>query len=130
MAARIHGGVQEEEGTVIHFTTREAPTAAPSFDELFLTLHVRLYRALYFVTGSSEDAEEPMQDAFLRLWKRWDSIESISDPTSLPLLQVSVVDVATGGLTEVGPRVASFVKRVSWAPDGSALLINRYDDGT
>ena len=40
------------------------------FDELFLDVHDRLYRALYFVTGNSHDAEELMQDAFLKLWDR------------------------------------------------------------
>ena len=52
------------------------------FDELFLDVHDRLYRALYFVTGNSYDAEELMQDAFLKLWERWDSIETIDDPTA------------------------------------------------
>jgi hypothetical protein len=60
----------------------EAPVSPPSFDELFLDLHDRLYRALSFVTGSSHDAEELMQDAFLKLWERWDSIETITDPTA------------------------------------------------
>jgi RNA polymerase sigma factor (sigma-70 family) len=42
----------------------------------------RLFRALYFVTASREDAEELMQDAFLKLWERWDRIERIDDPTA------------------------------------------------
>jgi len=36
----------------------------------------------------------------------------------------------TGDVTTVGPRVASFYNPVSWTPDGTALLINRYDDGS
>jgi RNA polymerase sigma-70 factor (ECF subfamily) len=50
------------------------------FDDLFLEHHDRLYRALYFITGSPDDAEELMQDAFLKLWERWDSIDVIEDP--------------------------------------------------
>ncbi len=38
-------------------------------------------KALYFVTGDRHDAEELMQDAFLKLWERWDRIETIDDPT-------------------------------------------------
>jgi len=53
-----------------------------SFDEFFLDEHERLYRALFFVTGSSHDAEELAQDAFLRIWERWDRIGSIDDPTA------------------------------------------------
>ena len=61
---------------------REPPVTPRDFDELFLDVHDRLYRALYFVTGNSYDAEELMQDAFLKLWERWDSIETIDDPTA------------------------------------------------
>jgi hypothetical protein len=47
-----------------------------------------------------------------------------------PLLKVVVVDLASGVVSEVGPRVASDYNPVSWMPDGSALLINRFDDGS
>ena len=40
-----------------------------------------LFKALYFVTGNRADAAELMQDAFLKLWERWDPIERIDDPT-------------------------------------------------
>lgn len=52
-----------------------------SFDGFFEAEHERLFKALYFVTGSRQDAEELMQDAFLKLWERWDRIETIDDPT-------------------------------------------------
>jgi hypothetical protein len=45
------------------------------------------------------------------------------------LLRVLVVDVATGNVSNVGMRVSSDLNPVSWTADGSALLINRYDDG-
>jgi RNA polymerase sigma-70 factor (ECF subfamily) len=45
-------------------------------------VHDRLYRALYFITGSSADAEELMQDAFLKLWERWDRRDAIDDPVA------------------------------------------------
>ena len=54
---------------------------------------------------------------------------AIRQDADLALLRVVVVDVATGDTTTVGPRVASFFNPVSWTPDGTALLINRYDDG-
>ena len=50
-------------------------------------------------------------------------------PADLPLLEVVVVDLATGKVTKVGPRVAADFNPVSWTPNGSALLINRYDAG-
>jgi Tol biopolymer transport system component len=52
---------------------------------------------------------------------------SLHLPGSLPLLKVVVVDLASGTVSEVGPRVASDANPVSWTSDGSALLVYRYD---
>ena len=61
---------------------RDAAVEPVSFEGVFLEEHDRLYRALFFITGSPEDAEELMQDAFLKLWERWDTIGSIEDPVA------------------------------------------------
>jgi RNA polymerase sigma-70 factor, ECF subfamily len=74
--------VQAEDNVVELSRDREAPVAPLSFEELFLDVHDHLYRALYFITGSSADAEELMQDAFLKLWERWDRIDTIDDPVA------------------------------------------------
>jgi RNA polymerase sigma-70 factor (ECF subfamily) len=79
---RIHGRVQAEDNVVGIRRKHEAPVTPSSFDELFLDQHDRLYRALYFVTGNREDAEELMQEAFLKLWERWDTIATIDDPVA------------------------------------------------
>ena len=44
--------------------------------------HHRLFKALYFLCGSRENAEDLAQEAFLRLWERWDKIDAIDDPTA------------------------------------------------
>jgi RNA polymerase sigma factor (sigma-70 family) len=80
--SRIHGPVQAEENVVKLVPEPEASVAPVSFEVLFLDVHDRLYRALYFITGSSADAEELMQDAFLKLWERWDRIDRIDDPVA------------------------------------------------
>jgi RNA polymerase sigma-70 factor, ECF subfamily len=80
--SRIHGRVQAEDNIVEFDRGREVPVIPASFDELFLDVHDRLYRALYFITGSSADAEELMQDAFLKLWERWDRRDAIDDPVA------------------------------------------------
>jgi RNA polymerase sigma factor (sigma-70 family) len=59
-----------------------ALTAPLSFDDLFASEHDHLYRALYFITGNAADSEELMQEAFLRLWERWDRIDEIDDPVA------------------------------------------------
>ena len=58
-----------------------AAEASLRFDAFFQEEHERLFKALYFVTGDRRDAEELMQEAFLKLWERWDQIEQIQDPT-------------------------------------------------
>lgn len=61
----------------------QAAGAIPlTFDDLYAAEHDRLYGALFFITGSSADAEELMQDAFLKLWERWDRIDAIQDPVA------------------------------------------------
>jgi len=45
-----------------------------SFEDFFSSEHARLFGALCLVTGDRQEAEEIMQDAFLRLWERWDQL--------------------------------------------------------
>ena len=74
--------MQAKDDVVELHRDRETPAEPLSFETLFLDQHDRLYRALYFVTGSSADAEELMQDAFLKLWERWDRLDTIEDPAA------------------------------------------------
>ena len=60
----------------------EASSPPQEFDVLFADEHERIYRGLLFITGSRSDAEELMQDAFLKLWERWDRAASIDDPVA------------------------------------------------
>jgi RNA polymerase sigma factor (sigma-70 family) len=68
------------EGEVVMIPAERVEKRA-RFDEFFEDEHERLFKALYFVTGNRQDAEELMQDAFMKLWERWDQIERMSDPT-------------------------------------------------
>ena len=68
------------EGEVVRFPF-ERVEAWARFETFFEEEHERLFKALYFVTGQRQDAEELMQDAFLRMWERWDRVDEIDDPT-------------------------------------------------
>jgi RNA polymerase sigma-70 factor (sigma-E family) len=57
-----------------------ASRGAPDFEGFFEEQHERLYRALWLLTRNHQEAEEVMQDAFLRLWERWDRVASGPDP--------------------------------------------------
>ena len=39
-----------------------------------------LFRRLWLVTGNRAEAEELMQDAFLKVWERWDRVGGMHDP--------------------------------------------------
>ena len=70
----------QAEGDVIRFPAAEQ--APPDFAAFFAEEHARLFKALFFVTGNRADAAELMQDAFLKLWGRWDLMDRIDDPTA------------------------------------------------
>ncbi len=55
----------------------EGATARPlTFEDVFADQHERLYRALYLIVGNRHEAEELMQDAFVRVLERWDRIDN------------------------------------------------------
>lgn len=72
--------MQEADGDVIAFPDRV--TRPADFTAFFADEHAKVFKALYFVTGNRADAAELMQDAFLKLWERWDTIDRIDDPTA------------------------------------------------
>ncbi|HET6771331.1 MAG TPA: RNA polymerase sigma factor [Actinomycetota bacterium] len=87
------------------------------FDDFFEKEHERLFKALYFVAGNRHDAEELMQDAFLKLWERWGEIHRIADPTAY------LFRVALNGFRMRRRRAAMSIRRVASIPErGDAFL--------
>ena len=70
----------QAKGEIVKFSDR-APDPL-EFATFYAEEHEHLFKALYFVTGHRADAYDLMQDAFLKLWERWDSIDRIDDPTA------------------------------------------------
>jgi RNA polymerase sigma-70 factor (ECF subfamily) len=62
---------------------------APSFEEFYEGNFRRLFTALCLVTGDRHEAEEIGQDAFLRVFERWDRVRTLDDPTGF-LFRVSM----------------------------------------
>jgi RNA polymerase sigma factor (sigma-70 family) len=67
----------QAEGDVVQLPVARA--APPDFATFFDEEHKGLLKLLYFVTGSRGDAADLMQDAFLKLWERWDRVDRIAD---------------------------------------------------
>lgn len=54
--------------------------ASRSFEEFYDGESRLLFRRLWLVTGNRAEAEELMQEAFLRVWERWDRVGRMDDP--------------------------------------------------
>jgi RNA polymerase sigma-70 factor, ECF subfamily len=66
-------------------TSREtdpAPEMARDFEPFSEANQRRLFGTLCLVTGDRGEAEELVQEAFLRIWERWESMRRIDDPAA------------------------------------------------
>jgi RNA polymerase sigma-70 factor, ECF subfamily len=52
-----------------------------SFEAFFEAERLALSRALYLLTGNTQEAEEVLQEAFVAVWERWDRVGAMEDPT-------------------------------------------------
>lgn len=69
------------EPIVVHPTAAiTASEASMSFEAFYDGESGLLFRRLWLVTGNRAEAEELMQEAFLRVWERWDRVGRMDDP--------------------------------------------------
>ena len=59
----------------------DAVAVEHSFEEFFEHEQERLLRVLWMVTGSLPEAEDIVQDAFVRVWERWPKVSAMESPT-------------------------------------------------
>jgi RNA polymerase sigma-70 factor (ECF subfamily) len=62
---------------------------APSFEEFYGATFRRLFAALCLVTGNRHEAEEVAQDAYVRVFERWEHVRALDDSTGY-LFRVSM----------------------------------------
>lgn len=72
--------MQERAETPLHETDVADSQLCGTFEAFFQAQHVTLFRRLCLITGTRSDAEELSQDAFVRLWERWDRVSGLDDP--------------------------------------------------
>jgi RNA polymerase sigma-70 factor, ECF subfamily len=51
-----------------------------AFEEFFRAEQRRLHEALFAITATRSEAEDIGQEAFLRVWERWDRVSGMEDP--------------------------------------------------
>jgi RNA polymerase sigma-70 factor (ECF subfamily) len=54
--------------------------ASRNFEAFYEDESELLFRRLWLVTGNRAEAEELTQDAFLKVWERWDRVSGMDDP--------------------------------------------------
>jgi RNA polymerase sigma-70 factor, ECF subfamily len=51
-----------------------------SFEGFYMANERRLFRAIFVLTGSRQEAEDLAQHAFCKVWERWDKVSELDDP--------------------------------------------------
>ncbi|BEG99122.1 RNA polymerase sigma factor [Bacteroides sedimenti] len=59
---------------------------AESFKRMYLPFHQKLYRVAYRLMGNSCDAEDMVQEAYLKLWNMRDDLVDIRNPESFSVI--------------------------------------------
>jgi RNA polymerase sigma-70 factor (ECF subfamily) len=58
----------------------EESAGIDGFEAFYEANHSSLFGTLCLVTGSTAEAEELMQETFLKIWERWDRVKEHPDP--------------------------------------------------
>ena len=74
MTESLHAVPQRMEET-------DAASTVEAFETFFEAERVRLLGALLVMTGNRAESEELLQDAFLKVWERWDRVTAMKNPT-------------------------------------------------
>jgi RNA polymerase sigma-70 factor (ECF subfamily) len=95
---------------------QDSPDENPSFERFFETERTRLFGALAVMSGNRTEAEEVMQDAFLKVWERWDRVSAMESPEGF--LYRTALNVYRQRLRRAGIVVR---KAMSLVPEDDAL---------
>lgn len=124
---------------------------AEEFKQRLLPLHSRLYRTAFRLMGNAMDAEDMIQEAYLKLWERRNELEHVTNPTtyctsllrnlcidafrrkhpeedSLPIEELSLTDNEYAATAlEQQDEAALLTNLISHLPERQRTVITLYD---
>jgi RNA polymerase sigma factor (sigma-70 family) len=65
-----------------HAATGPMTASAASFEEFFDAERDRVLRAFCVITASRAEAEDIVQEAFTRIYERWDAVSTMEEPSA------------------------------------------------
>jgi RNA polymerase sigma-70 factor (ECF subfamily) len=89
------------------------------FESFFQENRSRLFGAMCLVTGNRQEAEEITQDAFLKLWERWDRVSILEDPVGF--LFRTAMNVFRNRVRRTALAARKAIRLVEWADDLAAV---------
>jgi RNA polymerase sigma factor (sigma-70 family) len=92
-----------------------------AFEEFFDEHCSHLLRALFLVTGNTQEAEELMQDTFIAVWERWDRVGAMDNPSGY------LYRTAINRHRSAGRRVARAARRIVGLDGGADHFAASYE---
>lgn len=74
------GRMDEDTVVVSNDAGRLTVETSVDFETFFAAEAPRLFRALRLIVGSTQEAEDLMQEAFFKVWRHWDRVGVMDDP--------------------------------------------------
>jgi RNA polymerase sigma-70 factor (ECF subfamily) len=90
---------------------------AERFKKVFLPYHGKLYRIAYKMLGNQTDAEDIVQETYIKLWQKRNDLESLinSESYAVTLLKNNCLDI----LRKVKPELSAIYENI---PDVDSLI--------
>lgn len=70
-----------DQGASLTISRKPGAVASAGFEAFFRDQRPRLFGSMLLITGSSHEADELAQEAFFKVWERWDRVGAMDDPT-------------------------------------------------
>jgi RNA polymerase sigma-70 factor, ECF subfamily len=98
-----------------------------SFEDFYEIEHSGLFGALYLVTRDRQEAEDVMQEAFLKVLQRWNLVQGLESPTGY--LYRTAMNTLTSRRRRAAVAARSVLRRSARQPDDFESVDTRTDVG-